>query len=95
MSSQPVNQPVSVTPIATGTPFERVRECVVEQYCVQPKDVTPETVLLDIGDSLDPLELGMEIEDRIGLVVPDDEVVAWKTVADVVATVQRMLADSR
>lgn len=44
----------------------------------------------DLGlDSLDLVEIGMEIEREYGIIIPDIEVEQWKTVGDVVKSTER------
>jgi acyl carrier protein len=43
-------------------------------------------------DSLDLVEIAMEIEKEFDVYLPDDEQTKWKTVGDVYATVARVTA---
>lgn len=66
--------------------FERVREAVADQLGVDEVDVTMDSRLAeDLGaDSLDLVELLMELEDELVDEVPDTEAEKLKTVGQVV-----------
>ena len=72
----------------------RIRSIVAEQLGVDPGDVTASAnILEDLGaDSLDVVELMMTIEDAFDIEVPDDDLEAMRTVADVERYVQAQLA---
>ncbi|MBQ7897464.1 MAG: acyl carrier protein [Clostridia bacterium] len=63
--------------------IEQIIEAIAKQLKVNPADITPETDIIDdLGaDSLDVVELLMTIEDKFGIVVPDDEVTNLRTIA--------------
>ena len=67
--------------------FERVQTILAKQLRLDPAKVTPESrIKQDLGaDSLDILQLLMRIEDQYGIVIPDQELATFTTVADVVA----------
>lgn len=54
--------------------FDKVKEIVVEQLEVDPKDVTPEASFAnDLGaDSLDTVELVMALEEAFDIEIPDE-----------------------
>jgi acyl carrier protein len=60
-------------------------EALCEQLKVDPATINENTsVIDDLGaDSLDIVELLMTLEDKYGVIVPDDEVVNLKTVGDI------------
>ena len=64
----------------------KVKEIIVDKLGVDEADVTPEASFTnDLGaDSLDILQLLMRVEDEYGIVIPDQELAGFKTVADVV-----------
>jgi len=66
--------------------FEKVKEILIKQLRLKNKEVLPESKIMDdLGaDSLDILQLLMTIEDEYGIVVPDEELVKFVTVGDVV-----------
>ena len=71
-----------------------VRDRVIEIVCEQmgqPKDkVSEETSFInDLGaDSLDTVELVMELEDEFDLSIPDEEAEKIKTVGDAIKHIQ-------
>lgn len=67
--------------------FEKVKEILIKQLRLKNKEVLPESKIMDdLGaDSLDILQLLMTIEDEYGITVPDEELVKFVTVQDVVA----------
>ena len=69
---------------------ERLRDIVSNQLGVEPSEVVPEARILDdLGaDSLDVVELVMALEESFDIVVPDEDVEALLTVADVEAYIQ-------
>lgn len=66
--------------------FEKVKEILIKQLRLKNKEVLPESKIMDdLGaDSLDILQLLMTIEDEYGITVPDEELVKFVTVGDVV-----------
>lgn len=66
--------------------LEKVRELLCEQLDVDADDVTMETNILDdLGaDSLDVVDLVMNLEEAFDTEIPDDEIEELKTVGDVV-----------
>lgn len=63
--------------------LEQIIETIAKQLKVDPATITPDTDIIDdLGaDSLDVVELLMTIEDKFGIVVPDDEVTNLRTIA--------------
>ena len=66
--------------------FEEVRQILAKQLRRDPATITPGSeIKKDLGaDSLDILQLLMRVEDEYGIVIPDQELAGFKTVADVV-----------
>ncbi|HLR71078.1 MAG TPA: acyl carrier protein [Pseudogracilibacillus sp.] len=66
--------------------FERVKEIIVEQLDVDESDVTMEASFRDDleADSLDVVELVMELEDEFDLEIADEEAESINTVGDAV-----------
>lgn len=64
---------------------------VKEQLDVNVDGVTPETdIKKDLGlDSLDIVEILMSVEEEWGIIIDDDETASLKTVADVIALIER------
>ena len=65
--------------------IEEIIEALCEQLKVDADSINENTsVLDDLGaDSLDIVELLMTLEDKYGVVIPDDEVTKLKTIADI------------
>ena len=66
--------------------FEEVQKILAKQLRIEPSRITLESKIMeDLGaDSLNILQLLMKIEDDYGIVIPDEELVHFETVADVV-----------
>lgn len=75
--------------------FEKVQEIIVDTLGVEAEDVKPEaTIFGDLGaDSLDAVELNMALEDNFDLKIPDEDIALMKTVGDVVAYIDKKLAE--
>lgn len=65
--------------------FEKLKEVIVDTLDCDPDQVTPEASFKDdLGaDSIDFVELHMALEDETGLTIPDEKLVDFKTVQDV------------
>ena len=72
----------------------KLMELVASQLGVEIDEVVPEARILDdLGaDSLDVVELMMALEESFDITVPDEDVEALATIADVEAYVGRRLA---
>ncbi len=68
-----------------------VKEIIVEQLGVEADKVTADAKFIeDLGaDSLDTVELVMAFEDKFGIEVPDEEAEKLRSVADVVAYIEK------
>ena len=66
--------------------FEEVKAILAKQLRRDPQTITLQSeIKKDLGaDSLDILQLLMRVEDEYGIVIPDQELAGFKTVADVV-----------
>ena len=66
--------------------FEKVQQMLSEQLEISPDKITPESeIVKDLGaDSLDVVELLMQLEEEAGITLPDSEMENIKTVQDVV-----------
>ncbi len=66
--------------------FEKVRTILAKQLRLDPNRIELSSkIKKDLGaDSLDILQLLMRIEDEYGIVIPDESLAKFDTVADVV-----------
>jgi acyl carrier protein len=73
---------------------ERVMESVERQFSVDASEVTRETRFIEDlnADSLDAIELAMDIEDEFHLAIPDEEAEKIKTVGEAIDYVKAQLA---
>lgn len=72
----------------------RIRQIIADKLGTTPNKVTPET---KVGgelqdDSLDHIGIVIDLEDEFYLEITDEDAEAWKTVADVIAYVDRKVA---
>ena len=67
--------------------YEKLKEIIVEQLGVNADEIKPESTFADdlSADSLDIVELVMEIEEKFDISIPDDEAEKILTVEDVVS----------
>jgi len=63
---------------------KKLRSIVADRLGVEFAEVTPEaTILDDLGaDSLDVVELVMELEEKFDIEIPDEDVERMRTVGD-------------
>lgn len=73
---------------------DRVIRVIAEQFGLNEIDVTPEKhIVNDLGaDSLDTIEIVMEIEDEFSIEIPDASAESCKSVADVISLVASIFA---
>jgi len=70
--------------------FERVKRIIVERLGVEESEVTPEASFKDdLGaDSLDVVELVMELEDEFDMEISDEDAEKITTVGEVVQYIE-------
>lgn len=70
--------------------FEKLRDIIVDKLSVTPEQVTMEAKFQDdLGaDSLDVVELIMEIEEQFGINIPDEDAEKIVTVGDAVKYIE-------
>ncbi len=66
--------------------FETVQALLAEQIGISPDEITLKSDLAeDLGaDSLDAAELLVKAADELDIFIPDDDVIAFRTVGDIV-----------
>ncbi|GHV05915.1 acyl carrier protein [Campylobacterota bacterium] len=72
--------------------FDDVKAIVVEQLNVSADEVKEESKFVeDLGaDSLDVVELVMELEEKFDVEIPDEHAEKIKTVGDVIAYIENL-----
>lgn len=70
--------------------FEKVKKIIVDKLDIEEDKITPESSFLDdLGaDSLDIVELIMELEEEFGIEIPDEDAEKIRTVADAVKYIE-------
>lgn len=78
-----------------GFSEERVIECLVKEAGVDRDRITPDATLVDDLDldSLDVVELVMDLEDEFGIEISDEDSERVETVGDLVALVKRLSSE--
>lgn len=73
--------------------LEKVQAMLTDALSISVSKVTPDArIIEDLGaDSLDVVELLSRLEDEYGVVIPDEDVENMKTVADVAATLEKIM----
>ena len=66
--------------------FETIKGMIADQLKVNPDDIKPESRLIEDlkADSANIMVMIMDLEDRFGITVEDDQIMKLKTVGDVV-----------
>ncbi len=74
--------------------FEEVKEIMVDTLGCDEAKITPEAALADDLniDSLDAVELVMAIEEKYGIIIPDEELSNMKKVSDITAAIEKYQA---
>ena len=72
--------------------FENVKKALAKQFEMDPESITMDTNLIDdIGaDSLDVVELVMELEDTFGISISDEDAAELYTVCRIVDYLERI-----
>ena len=72
--------------------FEDVKKVIAEQLSVDEDKITMDTSLVEDlkADSLDIVEMVMELESEFDVEIPDDELAQMKTVKDVVDYIEKL-----
>lgn len=71
--------------------FDKVKEIVAERLDVTDNEITMEAVITDdLGaDSLDVVDLVMDLEDAFSIEIPDEAMADIKTIGDIVAYIEK------
>ena len=75
--------------------FERVRELLVDAFELEPSDVVPTAHLIDDLDldSIDAIDLAVDLERETGLSVKEEELREVRVVQDVVDLIHSRLGE--
>ncbi|AXY25412.1 acyl carrier protein [Suicoccus acidiformans] len=77
--------------MAEESTFVEVQHMIVERFGVQESVVTPEMTFDDLGaDSLDVVELVMEIEDKYNIQFDDEKIEELQTIGDAVSYIEEL-----
>ena len=76
------------------TTFEKVRDMLANQLNVPAESIKEDSKIVEDlkADSLDVVEMLMNLEDAYSVSIPDDEAVKIKTVGDVVEAIDKLNA---
>ena len=71
--------------------YENVVTLLADQLGLNKADITPESdIIKDLGaDSLDVVQMLMAMEDEFGITVSEEDASSLKTVADIVAVINK------
>ena len=74
--------------------YEQIVAVLAKQLQIDPSSITPETdIVEDLGaDSLDVVEILMELEQTFSLSIPDEEIVRFRTPDAIVAYIEEQTA---
>ncbi len=74
--------------------FERIKELIVEELNIPADQVNLESKISeDLGaDSIDAIELIMEVEEEFDIEIDDDAAMGIKTIADLVNVINKLKA---
>ena len=73
--------------------LEKIQAMLAEALNLPIEKVTADAKIVDdLGaDSLDVVELLSQLEDELGIIIPDEEVESLVTVADVAAAIEKLV----
>ena len=71
--------------------LEKLIDIIAKQLSIDAAEITPATNIMEDlkADSLDIVELLMEVEENFGVAVPDEDVPGLKTVQDIVDYIEK------
>jgi acyl carrier protein len=71
----------------------RVVQIIAKSKALPPESITPASTFEDLQiDSLDKINLTFEIEESFKIAIPDDSLNSLRTVGDIIAGVQALVA---
>ena len=72
--------------------FEQVKAALAKQLRISEDKIEPSSKIKDdLGaDSLDVLELLMDLEENFGITIPDEELGRFETVQDIVSFLEKV-----
>ena len=72
--------------------FEQVKAALAKQLRISEDKIEPSSKIKDDpgADSLDVLELLMDIEEKFGITIPDEELGRFETVQDIVSFLEKV-----
>ncbi len=72
--------------------FETVKSMIAEQLKVDPETIKPDSRLMEDlkADSANIMVMIMDLEDRFGITVEDDQIMKLRTVGDVVSYIAKV-----
>lgn len=70
--------------------FDEIRKAISAQLNIPEENITPETRFVEDlkADSLDLVELVMDLEDRYGVEIPDEQLAEVKTVGQIMELIE-------
>lgn len=71
--------------------FDKIKDIIANQLDIDADSITVESRLIEDlkADSLDVVELIMDLEQEFGIEIPDDDLPKIKTVGDIVSFVDK------
>ena len=74
--------------------FETIMNLIAEQLKVDPATIRPESRLMEDlkADSANIMVMIMDLEDKYGITVEDDQIMKMRTVGDVVSYIEKIKA---
>ena len=71
--------------------FDTVKEMIAKQLKADPSTITADTRLVEDlkADSANVMVMIMDLEDKYGIMVEDDQIMKLKTIGDVVAYIEK------
>ncbi|HMM30247.1 MAG TPA: acyl carrier protein [Clostridia bacterium] len=71
--------------------FEKVRAIIAKQLDISEENIKPESNLIEDlkADSLDVVELVMDLEQEFDIEIPDDELPLIRTVNDIIGFINK------